>query len=69
MAKENRSLEQSFEVLEQVINRMENEELSLEDSFNLYKQGMDLVKECNASIEKVEKKLRVLSEGELNDEE
>lgn len=62
MAKAEKNLESSFEELNQIIGRLEQEDLSLDDSFALYNDGMKLLKKCNDSIDKVEKKLTVLSE-------
>lgn len=64
MAKQTKTLEQSFEVLNQIMEELEKEEVSLEDSFRLYQEGMKLLKECNDSIDKVEKKLIVLEEDQ-----
>lgn len=57
-----KTLEASFEELEQIIGQLENPEISLDDSFKLYNAGMKLLKSCNDSIDKVEKKILVLSE-------
>lgn len=62
MAKTTKTLEASFEELEQIIGQLENPEVSLDDSFKLYNAGMKLLKSCNDSIDKVEKKILVLSE-------
>lgn len=62
MAKAEKSLEFSLEELNRIIARLEQEDLSLEDSFELYNEGMKLLKKCNDSIDKVEKKLIILSE-------
>lgn len=43
MAKE-QTLEQTFERLEDLIGKLEQEDISLEESFKLYKEGMKLVK-------------------------
>lgn len=64
MAKSSKTLEESFLKLDQVIAQLEQEEISLEDSFKLYNDGMKLLKECNDSIDKVEKKLIVLNESQ-----
>ncbi|MDD5937011.1 MAG: exodeoxyribonuclease VII small subunit [Clostridiales bacterium] len=64
MAKQAKTLEQTFEQLEAVMEELEKEEISLEDSFRLYQEGMKLLKECNDSIDKVEKKLMILEEGQ-----
>ncbi len=63
---EKMSLEQAFEQLEKTIARLESEDITLEDSFVAYKEGMDILKHCNISIDKVEKQVLMLStDGEL----
>lgn len=57
------SLEELFGRLETVIGGLEGEELSLEDSFNLYQEGMELVKKCSSTIDEVEKKVLALDEN------
>ncbi|MCR5254435.1 MAG: exodeoxyribonuclease VII small subunit [Acetatifactor sp.] len=63
-------LEEKFKALDETLLALEDENITLEDAFKLYKSGMDLVKACNADIDKVEKKLMVLNEdGEITEEE
>ena len=59
---EGQNLEELFGQLEDTIQKMEKEEISLEDSFQLYHKGMDLLKQCNDKIDKVEKKMLILDE-------
>ena len=67
MAKE-QTLDQSFEKLEEMIGQLEQEDISLEESFKLYKEGMKLIKSCNDKIDKVEKEVLKLNEnGELDE--
>lgn len=61
MEVEEMNLDQVFEGLDQVLNKMENES-SLEETFRMYHQGMDLLKICNSKIEKIEKQIRILDE-------
>ena len=62
------SLEEALEKLEETIAKLQSEEISLEDSFNLYKEGMDYVKLCSETIDQVEKKVLMLNqEGTLNE--
>lgn len=59
------SLEKSFELLEGTVARLESEEITLEESFAAYEEGMRLLKHCNDSIDRVEKQVLMLSpEGE-----
>lgn len=58
---EEHTLEQVFGELEEVLARMEGE-TSLEESFQLYHKGMDMLKLCSEKIDKVEKQMLVLDE-------
>lgn len=63
MEKQEKSLETSFDELSEIINQLENEEITLEESFSLYQKGVELLKYCNNSIDKVEKQLIILGEN------
>ncbi len=56
------SLELKFAQLEETLEKLEQDELSLEESFAAYAKGMELLKQCNEEIDKVEKKVLILSE-------
>lgn len=62
MAAAKKSLEESFQKLDEIMSSLEKDDVSLEDSFQLFNEGMKLLKDCNDSIDKVEKKLVVLNE-------
>lgn len=62
MARTTKSLEESFDELEKIVEKLEDEEITLEESFKLYQNGMKLLKKCNTAIDKVEKELIVISE-------
>ena len=61
-------IEDAFERLNGILSKMDEEGVSLEESFRLYEQGMKLIKFCNETIDTVEKKVRVLSAGGDTDE-
>lgn len=63
------TLEQSFEKLEQIIGRLENGEVSLEDSFKLYNEGIKLIQNCSQQLDKAEKKIVVLGQKEGDENE
>ena len=68
MSKEKKTLEGAFEELENIIEKMNDREVSLDDSFALYTEGTKLLKYCNEQLDMVEKKMLVLSEeGELHE--
>ena len=62
------SLEASLDQLEQVMQELSSSELSLEESFTKYKQGMDLLLKCNQALDKVEIELMILEENGISDE-
>lgn len=64
MNDEQMSLEEAFEELDSVIEQLENSDLPLEDTFNLYKKGVNLVEFCNKKIEKVECDIKKVTENE-----
>ncbi|MFI3213711.1 MAG: exodeoxyribonuclease VII small subunit [Eubacteriales bacterium] len=56
-----RSVEESFLQLEEMIKQLESDTITLEDSFSTYQKGMKLIQECNDTIDKVEKQVLVLN--------
>ena len=65
---EDQSLEEIFSDLEQTIKEMEDGEISLEESFSLYQQGVLQLKNCGTILDEVEKKMQVLGEdGEIEE--
>ena len=62
------TLEEKFAKLEETVTRLEAEDISWEESFRIYKEGMELLKKCNADIDKVEKQVMQLNgEGVLEE--
>ena len=62
-----KTLESAFEELEQTISALENPQVTLDEALKLYQQGVKLLKYCNDSIDKVEKKIIELkTEDEAN---
>jgi exodeoxyribonuclease VII small subunit len=68
MAKKEMNLEESFEKLNGIVEALEKPDVSLENSFALYQEGMKLLKACSDSIDKVEKQLIILSDNGENNE-
>lgn len=54
--------------LEETVTRLEAEDISLEEAFQAYSEGMALLKACNEQIDRVGKKVLKLGEqGELEE--
>lgn len=62
--KQDFTIEEGFEKLDSIIQKMESEEISLEDSFELYNQGLDIMKMCSQKIDTVEKKIKLIEDNE-----
>lgn len=54
-------LEDMFADVEAIIAHME-EDISIDEAFGAYEQGMRTLKMCNDKIDKIEKKILVLNE-------
>jgi exodeoxyribonuclease VII small subunit len=68
MAKKNVTIEEAFENLDNILEQLEDRDISLEDSFKMYNKGMELLKYCNDKIDTVEKQmLQIDDNGELNE--
>lgn len=59
--KENMTLDEAFGKLDEIVEALEDREITLEDSFKKYQQGMELVKQCSEAIDAVEKKVLILN--------
>ena len=58
------SIEESFEQLDTIIGSLQQGDLSLEESFQKYEEGMKLIKHSSDTIDKVEKKLEIIEQEE-----
>ena len=68
--KQERTLEESFARLDELVEKLEDRDVPLEESFQIYKEGMDLLKNCRNKIDLVEKKMQQIgADGELEDYE
>ena len=59
---EEKPLEEMFTELDLLAGKLEDRETSLEDSFRLYRQCMELLKLCSEKLDTVEKKMLHLNE-------
>lgn len=66
--KEEFRLEKAFGEIEEILEKLGDRDVSLEDSFVLYRQGMELLKQCNERIDRVEKQMLQLDEeGQIHE--
>ena len=57
-----KNIEDVFQELDVIAEKLESSDTSLEDSFRLYKTGMELLKYCSGKLDTVEKKMLQMDE-------
>ena len=55
-----KSFESQLKELEQIVGKLENGDLPLEESLNLFEQGVKLSRECRERLEAAERRIEVL---------
>ena len=71
MAKKKTSFEDALNRMEEIVGILENDEVSLEKSIALYKEGMELSLVCKNVLKTAEKEITLLqknAEGEFTEE-
>ena len=62
--KKTKTLEENFAAIEELLLELEKDDISIEDAFDKYSRGIELLKQCDRSIDKVEKKvLKLMEDG------
>ena len=66
MTTENINIEKLIAELESIVNKMESDDLNVEDSLKSYEKGISLIKNAQKKLKKIEQKVEILSkEGNL----
>ena len=66
MTEENINIEKLLNELESIVNKMECDDLNIEDSLKSYEKGISLIKNAQSKLKKIEQKVEILSkEGVL----
>lgn len=60
-AKQERSFEDSFKRLEIILERLEGEDCSLEETINLYEEGLTLTKFCYDRLNNAELRIKEIN--------
>ena len=58
------TFEEAIADLEKIVNELENGKLTLDESVKKFEKGMQLSKRCNEILEKAEKEITILIDGE-----
>ena len=71
MSTDNFNFEASLQQLEQLVQQMEQGNLSLEESMQAFEQGVALTRQCQQALDAAEQKVQVLmqdTEGRLQEQ-
>jgi len=63
-----KNFEQSVAQLEAIVEKMESQELGLEESLKLYEQGVKLTQECQRMLSSAEQKIQQLMQDTETDD-
>lgn len=61
MATKSKSFEESIARLEVIVKLLETGEASLDESINLYSEGVKLIADCNKKLDETERKIKLLT--------
>lgn len=60
MGEKEENFEELMSKLELITNKLEKEQMSLDDSVKLFEEGMEISKKCNSKLEDAEKRITIL---------
>lgn len=55
-----KTFEENIKEIEAIVETLEKGDLPLEESIELYKKGMNVLKSCNATMDRIEKELEII---------
>lgn len=61
------SFEEQIVKLEETVRKLERGDISLDESLALFEEGVKLTKDCQEQLNKSEKKVKILINGEEED--
>lgn len=64
MAKEKKNFEKSLNELEEIVEKLERGEMSLDESIEIFQKGVTLSKDLSKMLDEIEKKITILVENE-----
>ena len=70
MTKKNLNFEDSLAKLEGIVDALEDNDVSLEESVKKFEEGIQLVKDCQKQLKEAELKVnKLMGDGEILDQE
>ena len=61
------TVEEGFDILDETVKKLSDEDISLEESFAVFEKGMKVLKAVNDKIDRVEKQVRIINGENVDD--
>ena len=58
--KKNKAFEDYINNLNEIVKKMESDDMNLEDMIDSYENGMNLINICSSELNKIEKRVKIL---------
>ena len=68
-SKDKMSFEKALKQLEEIVHKLESGDLGLEDSLQLFEEGIKLSRLCNKKLELAERKIEMLTKDEQGEKQ
>lgn len=69
MATKKNTFESNLDRLKEIVETLDSEQVSLEDSLKLFEEGIKLYRKCNDTLSKAEQRISVLVDDEGTEKE
>lgn len=69
MATKKNTFEGNLDRLKEIVETLDSEQVSLEDSLKLFEEGIKLYRKCNDTLSKAEQKISILIDEEGSETE
>lgn len=66
---EKQSFEKSLAALEETVRKMENEDITLDESIELFEKGLKLSRDCSRRLETARRRIMTLTDAEAEEEQ
>lgn len=66
---EKQSFERSLAELEETVRKMENEDITLDESIELFEKGLKLSRDCSRRLETARRRIMTLTDAEAEEEQ
>ena len=63
------TLEENFKKIDEIMEKLSDDSLPLEESFGVYKEGMEYLNNCRKIVDDIEEKYKQIASDGLSDDD